>query len=141
MNHKGRVRPRLDFANDKPLLTGESWSRRVGVYGQKLAVDFLVRNHYKIETENFRTRQGEIDIIASQDGQVVFVEVKARLSNRFGLPEEAVTEGKLAKMNLAALKYLEEQKLNTDNFRFDIVAIEIDKAQKKAKIRHYKNIE
>jgi putative endonuclease len=114
---------------------------QVGSFGQKLAVDFLRQRKYQIEAENFRTRQGEIDIIALRDGQVIFVEVKTRLSDRFGLPEEAVSASKLEKMRLTAYKYLKENGVNHDNFRFDIVAIVIDKADKKANIRHYKNIE
>jgi len=112
-----------------------------GIFGQKIAAGFLQRQGYKIETENFRSREGEIDLIAAKDGQIVFVEVKTRLSNSFGLPEEAVSASKLSKMQLTALKYMKQQEINHDNYRFDIVAIEIDKAQKKAKIRHYKNIE
>ena len=118
-----------------------NYKGQIGSFGQKLAADFLRRKKYQIEAENFRTRQGEIDIIATQDGQLVFVEVKTRLSNRFGLPEEAVSQSKLEKMQQTALKYLKQQQINHDNYRFDIVAIEIDKAQKKAAIRHYKNIE
>ena len=113
----------------------------IGIFGQKLAVDFLRRQGYQLKAENFRTRQGEIDIVAIKDGQIVFVEVKTRLSERFGLPEEAVSSGKLEKMRLTAFKYLEQNQENTDNFRFDIVAIVIDKIEKKAIIRHYKNIE
>lgn len=114
---------------------------KIGSFGQKLAVDYLCGKDFKLEAENFRTRQGEIDIIVSQAGQLIFVEVKTRLSDRFGLPEEAVSESKLEKMRLTAMQYLEQNQLNTDNFRFDIVAIVIDKANKKAIIRHYKNIE
>jgi putative endonuclease len=113
----------------------------IGNFGQKLAADFLRQKQYQIEAENFRTRQGEIDLIASKDGQLAFVEVKTRLSSRFGLPEEAVSAGKLAKMRLTALTYMKQQAINHDNYRFDIVAIEIDKSNKKAVIRHYKNIE
>ena len=140
MNVKGKIRPWLGSKNDR-LINGESRSRQVGIFGQKLAADFLRQKKYQIEAENFRAREGEIDIIAAKDGQLVFVEVKTRLSNRFGLPEEAVSESKLEKMRQTALKYLELKQLNHDNYRFDIVAIEIDKAQKKAIIRHYKNIE
>lgn len=140
MNLKGQFRPWLGLKNDRPI-NAEYGPIQVGGFGQGLAVNYLRGKKYQIEAENFRTRQGEIDIIVSQDSQVIFVEVKTRLSERFGLPEEAVSESKLEKMRLTALQYLEQKQINHDNYRFDIVAIVIDKANKKANIRHYKNIE
>lgn len=114
---------------------------QIGCYGQQLAVEYLGRKKYQIKAENFRAPQGEIDIIADHDGQLVFVEVKTRLSEKYCLPEEAVSERKREKMMQTALNYLEQQQVNHDNYRFDIVAIVIDKANKKAVIRHHKNIE
>jgi putative endonuclease len=114
---------------------------KIGAFGQELAANYLRQKGYQIQTENFRSHEGEIDIIANNDEQLVFVEVKTRLSDRYGLPEQAVSESKLEKMTQTALRYLEQKQINNDNYRFDIVAIEIDKILKKAKIRHYKNIE
>jgi putative endonuclease len=113
----------------------------VGIFGQKLAVDYLRQKQYQILAENYSTRGGEIDIIAQKDGQIIFVEVKTRLSRKYGLPEEAVSESKRQKMEQTAFKYLAENNVKEENFRFDILAIEIDKANKKALIRHHKNIE
>jgi len=114
--------------------------KQIGDFGQQLAADFLLGRGYKILTKNYFARAGEIDLIAEKDGQVVFVEVKTRLSDKFGLPEEAVDNKKREKMHLAGLKYLEEKQIENDNFRFDIVAVEIDKKSKKAVIRHHKGI-
>jgi putative endonuclease len=115
--------------------------QQVGIFGQKLAVEFLQQKQYRILAENYSTRRGEIDIVAQQDGQLVFVEVKTRLSRKYGLPEEAVSKLKRQKMQWAAYKYLTENNINSDNFRFDILAIEIDKDSKRALIRHHKNLE
>ncbi len=113
---------------------------KIGKFGQQIAGQILEKKGYKILTENFYTRGGEIDLIAEQGSQIVFVEVKTRLSNRFGLPEEAVDSAKKEKFYEAALKYLEEKQIEHDNFRLDLIAVEINKENKTAKIRHHKNI-
>lgn len=115
-------------------------NRKKGSYGQGLAAVFLQQRKYRLIGQNYYTRLGEIDLIAEQDGQIVFVEVKTRLSRRFGLPEEAVSDRKKAKMRQSAWQYIEKEQINHDNYRFDIIAIEIDKDNKKALIRHHKNV-
>jgi len=117
-----------------------NYKLRIGDYGQKLAVDFLTKRKYKILGEKFFTKDGEIDLIAEQNGQLIFIEVKTRLSDKFGLPEEAVDRQKKEKMSEAGLQYLAEKQIGHDNYRFDCIAIEIDKKNKKAVIRHHKGI-
>jgi putative endonuclease len=117
-----------------------NYKKQVGSFGQNLAGQFLQKRNYKIIRENFAVKEGEIDIICEKDDQLIFVEVKTRLSENFGLPEEAVNDAKKEKIYIAALKYLEQEQINHDNFRFDCLAVLIDKVQKKATIRHYKNI-
>jgi len=114
--------------------------KQIGNFGQQLAADFLLGKSYKILAQNYFTKVGEIDLIAEKDGQIVFVEVKTRLSDKFGLPEDAVDRKKREKMHQAGLKYLEEKQIESENFRFDIVAVEIDRFKKVAKIRHHKGI-
>ncbi len=113
---------------------------KVGSYGQKLAVDFLKQRNYQLVESNYYTRQGEIDLIAQKDGQIIFIEVKTRLSDKYGLPEEAVTDRKKEKMHQAAWQYLAKAQINHDNYRFDIIAIVINRSESKAIIRHHKNI-
>ena len=114
--------------------------KQIGDFGQNIAREYLARKHYEILEENFFTRLGEIDIIAKNNGQVVFVEVKTRLSAKFGLPEEAVGREKIEKMQQAAMEYWQKQQINNDNYRFDMIAVEINKPNKRAIIRHHKNI-
>ncbi|MDD5341659.1 MAG: YraN family protein [Patescibacteria group bacterium] len=113
---------------------------KIGKFGQDLAAEFLLKRNYRILGHNFFSRLGEIDLVAENDGQLVFVEVKTRLSDRFGLPEEALTKLKLEKIRETALEYLVKNKINHENYRFDLIAVEIDKKNKVAKIRHYKNV-
>lgn len=116
------------------------YKAKAGAFGQKLAADFLKSRGYAILAENFQTREGELDLIAELKGQLIFVEVKTRLTDKYGLPEEAVSSAKLEKMQAAAAEYLSQNQVNHENYRFDIIAVEIDRAQSRARIRHHKNI-
>jgi putative endonuclease len=101
--------------------------QQFGKKGESLAADCLIKNGYRILTQNYRTRQGEIDIIAQEGDTIVFVEVKARRSNRFGSPKEAVTLQKQKKISASALDYLKAANQSNAKARFDVVAICSDK--------------
>lgn len=95
----------------------------LGSKGEDRAARFLVKQGYKILERNYRTRSGEIDLIALHEGDVVFVEVKTRTSDAYGAPELAVTPQKQRKMIKAALGYIKYKKLHQVPCRFDVVAI------------------
>jgi len=95
----------------------------LGQKGEDRAAHFLAGQGYKILERNYRTRAGEIDLIALHEGMVVFVEVKTRTSSLFGAPELAVTPRKQQRMAKAALGYLRSRKLYQMPCRFDVVAI------------------
>lgn len=94
-----------------------------GKEGEKIAADFLKKNGYRIVETNYRCPIGEIDIIARDKSELVFVEVKARKSSAMGYPEQAVGVKKQRKMSQLALWYLQEKKTNDARARFDVVAI------------------
>lgn len=95
----------------------------IGKEGEDRAAQFLSKQGYRILERNYRTRSGEIDLIALHQGEVVFVEVKTRTSNAFGPPELAVTPQKQRRMIKAALGYIKLKKLHQVPCRFDVVAI------------------
>jgi putative endonuclease len=94
-----------------------------GKEGEKIAADFLRKKGYRITEVNYRCPIGEIDIVARDKNELVFVEVKARKSRALGYPEQAVGVQKQKKMSQLALWYLREKKLNDARARFDVVAI------------------
>ena len=96
----------------------------LGKNGEEKAVGLLEENGYKILVRNYRTRLGEIDIIAKDKGTIVFIEVKTRNSNKFGLPSEAVSAFKQRQISKAALLYLKENRLLDKPARFDVVSID-----------------
>jgi len=110
---------------------------RLGDKGEELAAGFLKKNGYKIICRNYRVKLGEVDIIAEDKDVVCFIEVKTRLSNRFGLGKEAVSEAKQRKIAKVALSFLRERKALNKKARFDVVSV--DCSAFKAKLDLIKN--
>ena len=108
-----------------------------GAAGEALAAQFLEQQGLKILSRNFRFERGEIDIVAEDGDELVFVEVKARRTNAFGEPEDAVTPQKQEQIQHVAEGYLLEHNIRDHSCRFDVVAIVFQ--QGKAKINHIKN--
>lgn len=100
-------------------------NRRTGDVGESLAVTFLKKNGYEIVEQNYRSALGEIDVIARDNGVLVFVEVKARRTNRYGGPKWAVTRQKKRKISMVALEYLKKTNQMDADARFDVVAIRL----------------
>jgi putative endonuclease len=99
--------------------------QQFGKKSERIAAEYLRRKGYRIIETNYRSPMGEIDIIAKEKGTLVFVEVKARRSSRFGSPKGAVTPAKQRKISMAALDYLKRFGQDDTRARFDVVAIDI----------------
>ena len=93
----------------------------VGKTGEELAVSFLKEKGYEILHTNLRLEKVEVDIIAKDKNQIVFVEVKTR-SSAMVEPEKAVNKSKQKNLQWAAEIFLEERQLKNE-LRFDIIAI------------------
>lgn len=94
----------------------------IGKIGEEKAVEFLRKNRYKIIERNYRTKIGEIDIIARKNREIVFIEVKLRTSNKFGLPQESVNKKKIEKIEKISQIYLNSKKINLP-YRFETLSI------------------
>ena len=97
--------------------------QQFGQTSETVAARFLKKRRYKILETNFRTRLGEIDIIAKDGDTIAFIEVKARTSDHFGNPKGAVTLQKQRKISMAALQYLKATEQSDAKARFDVVSI------------------
>jgi len=95
----------------------------LGKRGEEAAAGLLKDNGYKILARNYRTKLGEIDIIARDKGTICFIEVKTRQSERFGLPAEAVSYSKKRQISKTAVLFLKERKLLDKKARFDVVSV------------------
>ena len=98
----------------------------LGEKGEAIAIDYLKDRGYNILQTNFRSKFGEIDIIAKDKDTLVFIEVKTRTSKQFGLPEESIRPWKLKTIERVGSLF---RLLNPDMpeaERIDVVAIELD---------------
>jgi putative endonuclease len=94
-----------------------------GKLGEETASDFLKASGYKIIVKNYKTKFGEIDIIAKEKDTLVFIEVKTRHTDEFGGPLAAVNKFKQNQISKAALTFLKEKNFLEKRARFDIVSI------------------
>ena len=96
---------------------------RTGIQGEDLAALYLQRNGYELVARNYRTRYGEIDLVASYKGTMVFVEVRTRRTTAFGTAQESVTARKRQRLVAVAQQYLQEHGLEAVPWRLDLIAI------------------
>lgn len=114
-------------------------NQELGQLGEKLAKKFLEERDYKIICQNFKSRQGEIDIIAKDKDQImVFVEVKTRTSLEFGNPSEAVNSIKKEHILKTAKYFLYSNNIKEAGIRFDVIEVFIYKGR--YRVNHIKQI-
>ena len=112
--------------------------KQLGGWGEGVAAHHLEAKGYEILERNWRTGQGEIDLVAKAGQVVVFVEVKTRRGKKVGLPEEGLTRRKADKLMLLARQYLAQHDLDVD-WRIDLVAVELDGRGKLLRCEHIQN--
>lgn len=113
-------------------------SQKLGREGEEYAANYLEQKGYKIIQRNFECKQGEIDIIAKNKNEYVFIEVKTRQSFKYGMPSESVNERKQKHIWNATKYYLYSHKLEKAYVRIDV--IEIYKKKDKFYLNHIKQI-
>jgi len=117
-----------------------NYNQKIGQFGEGLAKDYLEKKGYKIISQNVKISFQEIDIIAKKDKLLVFVEVKTRTSKTYGEADEAVGNVKITNLMKGIQQYLHVNNLEQEPVRLDMIAIDIDKIKKIAKIKHYLDI-
>ena len=94
-----------------------------GHAAEDLAADHLEGLGYQVVARNYRCDAGEIDLVATKSGTLVFCEVKARHDDRFGAPAEAVGRVKQARLKRLAAQWLAHHKPGAVDIRFDVVSV------------------
>lgn len=117
------------------MLTG----KRLGALGERLADEYLRRQGYRIRARNYRTALGEIDIVAEDGDEIVFVEVKTRLGSPSLTPEESVTPSKVGRLERLAEAYLMAEGLEERMCRIDVVAIVLDSMGRLLRLDHFRD--
>ena len=99
------------------------YCRKVGDTGEDFVAKMLENEGYVIIDRNFRTKVGEIDIIASRNGTIHFIEVKTRTGNEFGYPADAVTESKQNTIKRSSEIYLSRRRLMWKSVSLDVAEV------------------
>lgn len=109
----------------------------VGAYGERCAVRHLVESGQRVVVRNWRTNQGEIDIVAWDGDVLAFCEVKTRRSATFGSPGEAVVATKARRLRRLAAEWLEANDVHPREVRFDVIEVFAPKSGA-ARVEHIK---
>jgi len=110
----------------------------IGNWGEDVACKYLLEAGYEVIERNFRTPYGEIDIIATLNGQLTFIEVKTRTNNLYGTPESSITAQKRKHMINAAQSFLHTHMQFDHNWQIDVISIEANSSQNPI-ITHFQN--
>lgn len=100
-----------------------SFLQERGKWGEEQATIYLREKGYKIIKRNQRTPYGEIDIIAEKDKTLIVIEVKARSSEKYGNPEEAVTRKKQERIRKSLIWWVQQNSYSYEEIRFDVIGI------------------
>ena len=114
----------------------------IGIFGEERAAEYLKKRKYKIVTRNFKTIFGEVDIIARNKKEIVFVEVKTRSSNSFASPAEFVDSEKIGRIIRVSQFFMKHYKC-TLSPRIDVVEVYIsinDDKYTVERINHLENV-
>lgn len=113
---------------------------QTGRLGEQIACRYLSSKEYSIIERNFRTRYGEVDIIAKKDNKIIFVEVKTRVGTLAGQPYEAITFNKIKHFTRTAELYVLQKKLQSYKLSVHAVSVVLKADQSVLTIRHYEDL-
>lgn len=121
----------------------KQFNYEIGKLGEKVASDYLIKKGYKILERNFQTRFGEIDLIAAKGEKLIFVEVKLKINEDFGTPEEMISLAKISQVEKMANYYvLKNPKIAQKYpiFEIDAICLVLDEEKQIKRLNHYENI-
>jgi len=114
-----------------------------GKNGEEKALEFLLKKGFGLIEMNYENKIGEIDLIMTDKDWLVFVEVKLKVGDKFGTPEEMINKKKLSQIKRVAESYLvlEKKKIKRfEKFRIDAVCMVTDEGKEILRINHYENV-
>lgn len=112
---------------------------RLGKWGEAVAGRFLQEKGYRLLDTNYRCRWGEVDIVAQEGDELVFVEVRTRRGVRYGTAEESVTAAKARRLVATAQDYLQQRGQEGAEWRIDLIAISLDGDRRVQEIAHLRH--
>lgn len=121
----------------------KKFNYEAGKVGERIAADFLIKKGYKVVERNFRTRYGEIDLVCINQKKIVFVEVKLKVGDQFGSPEEMINRRKIIQVQRTAEAYLQQNPKISQEFsslRIEAICIVLGQDNCLERINHYENL-
>lgn len=114
-----------------------------GREGEEIAREFLIKKGLRLIESNYSNKLGEIDLIMVDKDILIFVEVKLKVGDRFGTPEEMINKYKLSRIKRVAEGFLILEKIvkSYQKYRIDAVCIVLDENKKVERINHYENVQ
>lgn len=116
-------------------------SDSLGQFGETWARGYLARKGYRVLDRNIRYRVGEIDIVARDGDELVFVEVKCRRAGTYGTGVEAVTRAKYERLSRAIATYVQAHGLDGTSYRLDVIGLEVDNRGVVGSVSHLEGVE
>lgn len=116
------------------------YNLEIGQVGEGIAKRYLKKKGYSIIEQNCRNKYGEIDLICQDKDAIVFVEVKTRIGEQFGRPEDSLDKNKLYRLAKNAQAYIAKKGCNMISYRIDAICIVLEQNNKLKRINHYENI-
>jgi putative endonuclease len=115
-------------------------NRNFGDFGERVAASHLESKGYEILERNWSVREGEIDLIAQREEELIFVEVRSRRGGGgMGSPEESITGRKAAHVRAAAAAYVQEHPESPAVQRIDVIALELDRKGRVLRVEQIEN--
>jgi len=111
----------------------------IGQLGERIAKKYLQDKGYRIMDENYKNKYAEVDLIADNKDILVFVEVRTRITEQFGTPEDSINRNKMKKLIRNAEAYVARRRYSKKH-RIDAVCIVLNKERELSRIDHYENI-
>lgn len=112
---------------------------KIGQIGEQLAKEYLEKENFKILEQNYRTRFAEIDLIAEKNNVLVFVEVRTKVGENFGSPEDTINKNKLRKVLWNAKSYTGLKNWQ-GAARIDAICIVLNRDMSVSRLTHHENI-
>jgi len=123
------------------IFYGDRNRKELGAIGEQHACTYLAAHGFQIIQTNAYSRWGELDIIASKNGRIHFIEVKTRSSKSYGAPYEAVSRRKIQHLQRTIQYYILQHKLQNFRFQLDVIAIMVDEYRAVTDLRYYENVD
>ncbi|HEY9077482.1 MAG TPA: YraN family protein [Anaerolineaceae bacterium] len=113
----------------------------LGRWGEHVAEVYLDKKGYEFIARNVRSSYGEIDLVARQGDEIVFIEVKTRTNRAYGMPEEAVTPLKLSHLEACIQDWIQNHPEHSQmQYRIDVIAIQLSRGGRSPQIEHFENV-